>query len=153
MSLISESQPDRALERQNLSRKQSTLVDDLNLITDPHERLSALVSRANKSALDETEKIEVNRVAGCVSRVWVVSNSQEGMCLFRCDADSPMVKGLVALLCDLYSGASPAEVVAVEPEVWAKCGFERLLSPTRLNGLKAVRERIRSDAQRMLDGK
>jgi len=57
-----------------------------------------------------------------------------------------MVKGLAALLCDLYSGATAAEVVEVEPEVWQACGLHKMLSPTRLNGLAALRARIRQFA-------
>ena len=125
------------------------MIEDLNLIPDPHERLAVVASRASQAGLADSEKTDDRRVAGCVSRVWVVSGMEGGRCLFRCDADSPMVKGLVALLCELYSGAVPAEVLSVEPEVWSQCGFERLLSPTRLNGLRAVRERIRSDAKKL----
>lgn len=134
-----------------LAEKQASLIADLNLIADPHERLSVVVSRASGAGLTESEKSEANRVAGCVSRVWITGTSQGGECFFYCEADSPMVKGLVALLCDLYSGCTPAEVIAEEPEMWRQCGFERLLSPTRLNGLRAVRERIRADARQFLE--
>jgi cysteine desulfuration protein SufE len=54
---------------------------------------------------------------------------------------------LIALLCDLYNESTPAEVAAVEPEIWTRCGFTKLLSPTRLNGLAAVRGRIKALAQ------
>jgi cysteine desulfuration protein SufE len=54
-----------------------------------------------------------------------------------------MVAGLVALLCHLYDGAKPEEVMAVEPEVLKECGLVKVLSPTRLNGLNAVRQRMR----------
>jgi cysteine desulfuration protein SufE len=54
-----------------------------------------------------------------------------------------MVKGLVSLLCELYSGATPEEILSVETTIWEECGFLKMLSPTRLNGLSAVRERIR----------
>lgn len=126
----------------NLSDKQIGLIEDLNLIEDPQERLSALVARGSASRLPETLKSEENLVRGCMSRVWVAGSLENGRCRFICDADSPMVKGLVALLCDLYSDAPPSEVVATEPELWEQCGFTRLLSPTRLNGLRSVRARI-----------
>lgn len=61
-----------------------------------------------------------------------------------------MVKALVALLCELYSDAPAAEVVAVEPELWDRCGLTRQLTPTRLNGLAAVRKRIREFAMQFL---
>ena len=53
-----------------------------------------------------------------------------------------MVKGLAALLCDLYSGATPAEITTMEPTVWQDTGLYKALSPTRLNGLAALRRRI-----------
>jgi cysteine desulfuration protein SufE len=127
----------------SLSTKQTELIDDLNLIEDAHERLSALTSYVAKTRLPEDLKTDDLIVPGCVSRVWVHGQLCEGLTRFRAAADSPMVAGLIALLCDLYSGVTPAEVTAIEPEVWQRCGFMKLLSPTRLNGLTAVRERLK----------
>lgn len=131
----------------SLSAKQRDLIDDLNLIGDPHERLAAVVAKSANCRLPNEMKTDANRVPGCVSAVWVVGALEPSGCRFRCDADSPLVKGLVALLCDLYTGASPAEVAHTEPDVFEDCGLVRLLSPTRLNGLKSVRARIRELAR------
>ena len=128
----------------NLEAKQSELIADLLILPDAHERLSALVSRSTRMKLTEDAKIEANRVAGCVSQVWLTASESEGRYVFQCDAESPMVKALVTLLCDLYSGSTAEEVRQVEPEVWEKCGFLKVLSPTRVNGLRAVRQRIAS---------
>ena len=125
-----------------LAGKQQTLIADLNLIPDPQEKLSALAAR-RLAAFDPAWRHDGNLVKGCVSRVWLAGEDRDGLCHFTCDADSPMVKALVGLLCDLYSGAPPSEVIAVEPEVWEKCGLARQLTPTRLHGLSAVRARIR----------
>lgn len=135
-----------------LAEKQRTLIEDLNLIHDPHERLTVVMARGTSSGpFDPTRRIDENLVPGCVSRVWLTGSCRNGLCQFDCDADSPMVKGLVALLCGLYSGFPPGEVLAVEPELWAACGLDRLLSPTRLNGLLAVRKRIREVAKSAID--
>lgn len=126
----------------SLSAKQTELIDDLNLIEDAHERLSALTSYVARTRLPEELKTDDLIVAGCISRVWVLGELRDGLTHFRCAADSPMVAGLIALLCDLYSASSPGEVVDVEPEIWQRCGFVKVLSPTRLNGLAAVRARL-----------
>ena len=125
-----------------LAEKQQSLIDDLNIIDDPHERLNAVVMRGAAPKLDEACKTEANLVPGCVSRVWLHGEQVGGRTRFVCDAESPMVKGLAALLCEIYSDADPAEVVAVEPAVWTSCGFTKMLSPTRLNGLANMRRRI-----------
>jgi cysteine desulfuration protein SufE len=63
-----------------------------------------------------------------------------------------MVAGLVALLCALYEDAAPSEVIAIEPQIWEKCGLVKVLSPTRLQGLAAVRQRLRALATAWVAG-
>jgi cysteine desulfuration protein SufE len=130
-----------------LAEKQQQMIEDLAIIDDPQERLSLVVDRARKRPpLPESERTEANRVKGCISQAWLVGERRDGKCYFRCDADSPLVRGLVVLLCDLYNDAAPAEIVATEPELIEKLGLARNLSPTRLNGLRSVRAAIRDFA-------
>ncbi len=130
-----------------LAEKQRRLVDDYMVIPDPQERLAAVVDRARRMPpLPDSERTEPNRVKGCVSQAWLVGELRDGACHFRADADSPLVRGLLALLCDFYNGAAPAEVAATEPALIAELGLDRMLSPTRLNGLRSVRARIRDFA-------
>lgn len=130
-----------------LAAKQQQLIDDYGIIENPQERLSAIVDRARGlPPLGEADRTEANRVQGCISLAWIVGEVRDGRCGFRADADSPLVRGLLALLTDLYSGATPAEVVAIEPVLIEELGLTRQLSPTRLNGLRSVRAKIREIA-------
>jgi cysteine desulfuration protein SufE len=123
------------------------MVARLAIIEDPQERLAALIFRGKKwPAPAAIQLTEAYRVRGCQSRVWLVPTEEEGKCHFRMECDSPMVKGLVALLCELYEGGTFAEVREVEPTIIEELGFSGLISPTRLNGLAAVRTRIREFA-------
>lgn len=131
----------------SLVEKQTQLVADYGIIPDPQERLAAVVDQARKRPpLPDTERTEANRVKGCVSLAWVVGELRDGRCFFRSDADSPLVRGLLVLLCDFYSGATPADVAATEPALLEELGLARNLSPTRLNGLHSVRAKIREFA-------
>lgn len=131
----------------SLADRQREIVDRLRIIEDPQERLSALMSRAKKwPAPAPAQLTEAYRVRGCQSRVWLVPSIEEGKCHFRMECDAPMVKGLVALMCELYEGATPAEVRGFEPTVVEDLGLAKMISPTRLNGLTAVRARIREFA-------
>ena len=131
----------------SLAEKQQQLVADYAIIDDPQERLAAIVDRARKiPSLPDNERTEANRVKGCVSLAWVVGELREGRCHFRSDADSPLVRGLLVLLCDFYSGATPADVLATEPALLEQLGLDRNLSPTRLNGLKSATAYIRAYA-------
>ncbi len=135
-----------------LAEKQRQFIDDYALIDDPQERLAAVVDRARRSpALPDTERTHANRVRGCVSQAWIAAELRDGRCHFRSDADSPLVRGLLKLLCDFYSGATPAEVAATEPALLEELGLARNLSPTRLNGLRSVRAKIREFAATAAD--
>lgn len=130
-----------------LAEKQQQLIDDLLFIEDAHERLTAIVERAQlRRAVAPEDHVEAHRVPGCVSLVWVIGEARDGRCWFRSDADSPVVRGLVALLCDLYSDSPAEEIIACEPVLLEKLGLLRTLSPTRLNGLRSVRACIRQFA-------
>jgi cysteine desulfuration protein SufE len=135
----------------SLANKQQRLIAKYAIIEDPQERLGAIVSRGkNWPALANEEKIDAHRVQGCVSQVWIVGEREGDRCRFRMDADSPLVKGLVAMLCELYDGESVAEIVNTEP-VWIdELGLASRLSPTRLNGLASVRKAIRAFAATQL---
>ncbi len=128
----------------SLAEKQRQIIARLSLIEDMHERLAALMSRAKKiPAPDAALLTDENRVQGCQSRVWLVGALADGACRWRMESEAPMVKGLVGLLCELYEGAPPEEVVAFEPALVEELGFERMISPTRIAGLAAVRARMR----------
>jgi cysteine desulfuration protein SufE len=130
-----------------LAAKQQQLIEDFAIIEDAQERLAAIIDRARKRPpLPESERTEDHRVKGCISLAWVVGEVREGRCLFRSDADSPLVRGLLALLCDLYHEATPADIAATEPVLLEQLGLAKNLSPTRLNGLRSVRAKIRDFA-------
>ncbi len=130
-----------------VSEKQAQLIEDLQIVEDVQERLSAVVSRFARRSLLPAQRINEWKVPGCVSNVWLVPELRDGCCHFAFDADSPMVKGLVGLLCEVYDGGRPEQIAATGPELWSKLGFLKLLSPTRLNGLAAVRARIKTFAE------
>lgn len=124
-----------------------TLIEDHLLIENPQERLTAVVDRARRRPpLSAEERTDAHRVPGCVSQVWLVGELRDGRCHFRCNADGPLVKGLVAFLCDYFSGATPAEILADSTDPLAALDLLKDLSPTRQNGLTAVRAAIRSFA-------
>lgn len=134
-----------------LAEKQRALIDDLSIVDDRHERLSLIVERSRRApSLAAAEKTDSTRVTGCISPVWLTGELRDGRLALRFDAESPMVKALVALMVQLYNGATPAEIVATEPILFDELGLARDLSPTRRNGLAAVRARIKLLAEKHL---
>ena len=131
-----------------IREKQAALIARYSIIENAQERLAAIVAHGRKwPGVTDEEKDDAHRVQGCVSQVWLAGWMEEGVCCFRMSADSPLVQGLAALLCELYNGGLAEEVVEVEPEILEALGLARQLSPTRLNGLANVRRTIREFAE------
>lgn len=133
----------------SLTEKLQLTVEEFSLLEDPHERLAAVVDRAKRlPALPEAERTDAHRVPGCVSVVWLIGELREGRCHFRSDATSPLVRGLVGFVSSFFSGTPPAEIVASHADPLEALDLVRNLSPTRRNGLAAVRSAIVEFARR-----
>jgi hypothetical protein len=95
-------------------------------------------SVSNMTLKSELIKSDGNLVRGCVSRVWVIGHGSEaGGFVFRCDAESPMVKGLAALLCDLVQRMQSRGGHRLwSRSVWSGCGFDKhaLANPAERSG-------------------
>jgi cysteine desulfuration protein SufE len=127
------------------------LAADLGAFEDPQERLAFVVDRVRRvPPLPAAERIDAHRVPGCISIVWLTGREEAGRWTFRADADSPVVRGLLLLLCEVYSGAETAAIAGCGRDPLAELGLLRDLSPTRRNGLTSARERIRNLAAAQL---
>ena len=107
------------------------------------------------SGLSEEERNEHNRVRGCASQVWVVTDraqrGEETVLSFRGDSDAHIVKGLVALVLAFYSGLSAKEILERDiAPLFKQLGLSEHLTPQRANGVRAMVERIRQDARQMM---
>ena len=128
-----------------LAGKQQVLIDDYSFIEDPAERFAAMVARKRQAPpLPDAERIDENLVSGCASRVWLTGHRDpaSGRWEFRVEAESPSIQGVASILCELYSGASAAEILSTEPFFVEALRVDRFLTPTRLNGLRQIRKRI-----------
>ena len=99
-------------------------------------------------ALTDAERSDANKVRGCASQVWLVTEPQaDGSLKFRGDSDAHIVRGLIAILLRLYSGRTPAEIAAFDAEAaFETLGLKGALSQQRSNGLASMVARIRRDA-------
>ena len=132
----------------DLNTLQQSLLDDLRPYEDVHERLAAVVERTRRiPRFSADARTADHRVPGCSSHVWLIGEYLEGRCGFRSDADSPVVRGLVALLADFYSGSTPREILATDTDPLEVLGLNRTLTHTRRHGLAAVVSFIRRFAE------
>lgn len=135
----------------SIATKRDQLVEELIPFEDHLERLTYVIDRAKDNpGLEKEYKIDTFLIKGCVSQLWVFPSFEEGKCFFQADSEASITKGTASLLCDLYSGESPEDIVLLEPDFLSEVGITQHLSPNRRNGLTGVREKIKAYAQMQL---
>jgi cysteine desulfuration protein SufE len=134
-----------------------SLVADFEFLEDWEDRYRYVIELGKAlPALSDSERTAANKVRGCASQVWLVSEiSEDGEPVFRFrgDSDALIVRGLIAILFALFSGRTAREIAETDPEpLFAKIGLREHLTSQRSNGLTAMLARIRNDAQAALAG-
>jgi cysteine desulfuration protein SufE len=126
-------------------QRQQNVTQEFQALSNWEERYKKIIALGKALPdLPEELKTEEAKVRGCQSQVWLHAklNSQGGID-FQGDSDALIVKGLVALLLKIYSGATPEEILTTPPEFLKALGFEGNLSPSRANGLFSMIKQIR----------
>jgi len=132
----------------SLAAKRAQLIAELEPFGDHHERFQYIIDRAKTApGLDAALKLDAFPVEGCTSDLWLVPTVENGVCRFRCDADSLITKGIAALVCELYDGGFPQDVAATDANFLAEVGVTQHLSPNRRNGLTNLVGKIRAFGQ------
>ena len=66
---------------------------------------------------------------------------------YRGDSDSHLVRGLIAIAIALFSDRTPEQILSVDANAaFRELGLEQHLTPQRSNGVRAMVDRIRTDA-------
>ena len=91
----------------------------------------------------QISKIDTFLVRGCQSKTWLYPEYKEGHLYFHADSEAAITKGIISLLVNVYSGATPEEIVSNPPEFLKEIGITEHLSMSRSNGLAKMTALIR----------
>ena len=132
----------------SLEEKKARLVEEITLIPDAYERLGYIVDCGKKAeGLPNDLRIDSFKIEGCMSQLWVVPEYKDGLCYYKSESDSAIVKGIASLLCDFYSDAKPEDIASTDAEFLGEVGITQHLSPNRRNGLSRIVESIQRFAK------
>ena len=126
------------------------LSDEFEVLGDWEERYRYVIELGKGLApLTDAERNDANKVRGCASQVWLVTEPQDdGSLGFRGDSDAHIVRGLIAILLRLFSGRRANDILAFDAKAaFARLGLSGALSQQRSNGLASMVARIRKDAE------
>ena len=124
------------------------LAEDFDLLGDWEQRIEYVIELGKGLApLDDADRLEANKVPGCAAQVWLAVKPAEDRLWFAADSDSALSKGNIALLLKLYSGRTPAEILAFDARAALdRLGLPSALTRQRANGLNSMVGRIREAA-------
>ena len=124
------------------------MIDDFAFLEDWEDRYMHVIDLGKGlEPLPLEAKIDQNKVKGCASQVWLLSAQNNGIWTFLGDSDAHIVKGLVAIVLEIFSGRSAAEIAALDAnKILSNLGLAEHLSAQRANGLAAMIGRIKAEA-------
>jgi cysteine desulfuration protein SufE len=125
------------------------IAENLSFLDDWEDRYRYIIELGQAlPPLAESEKNAENKVHGCVSQVWLVSNHNGAQLEYRGESDAMIVRGLVAVLIALYSGRPAGEIARTDAiAIFDELGLREHLTTQRSNGLVAMVNRIRGEAK------
>jgi cysteine desulfuration protein SufE len=124
------------------------VVEDFEFLDDWEDRYRMVIEMGKAlPEMDPALKVPATKVEGCASQVWLHMAPDSGTLRFQGDSDAMIVKGLIALLHRLYDGLPLDQVPGVDARAeLGRLGLHEHLSAQRSNGLRAMIERIRTEA-------
>ncbi len=135
-----------------------TVTEAFDLIDSWEERFEIVADLGRQlTPIAESERIDANRVPGCETKTWLTGSLRPGATPsapdtieFRADAETPLVRGLVALLLMPFQGHTPREVLETDPNaIFAPLHLEEALSAKRRAGMEAFIDRVRRIARQL----
>ena len=142
------SEPARPVPTDSLDQVLAELIDDFDLLEDWEQRIEYVIDLGKGLApLADADRTEANKVPGCAAQVWLAVSRDGDRLWFAADSDSALSKGNIALLLRLYSGRTPAEILAFDARsALDRLGLPSALTRQRANGLNSMVGRIREAA-------
>lgn len=125
------------------------MIDDFSFLEDWEDRYMHVIEMGRSLApLREDERNKDTKVNGCTSQVWLVFDRDNNRLVIRGDSDAHIVKGLVAIVIEIFSGRTPEEIEALDGEaIIHQLGLSEHLSTQRANGLRSMINRVKSSAR------
>lgn len=131
----------------SIEQLEDTYIEDLKTLSDWFLQYEYLVRLGTEMAhMDESEKTEANRIAGCQTGMWVTIRKEDGKMRIAADSNALLMRGVLAILTALLNGRTASETASWEPRFVENTAIGAQLSAERSRGFRSAVEKIRSFA-------
>ena len=132
------------------------IVEEFALFDSWDDKYEYIIDLGKKlPALEEQYKLDINKVKGCQSTVWLVAEYSDarpddpfgrGKVFYKAESDAVIVKGLISMLIRVLSGHSADEIIETKLDFINQIGMTTHLAQTRSNGLLAMVKQMKNFA-------
>ena len=92
---------------------------------------------------DEKDKLEINLVKGCQSKVWLNYKVKNDKLIFSGESNTSITKGLLSLLIKVFSNQLPEDIIKTKLFFINKTGLCRFIGTQRSNGLESMENKFK----------
>jgi cysteine desulfuration protein SufE len=131
----------------DISVIEAEIVEEFSLFDNWEDKYEYIIDMGKKlPKLEDAHKKDENKIRGCQSTVWMVSEYKDGKIYYKADSDAMIVKGLISMLIRVFSGQKPANIVSDDMKFIDDIGMSTHLAKTRSNGLRSMIKQMKLDA-------
>ena len=134
-------------EHKSIQEIENEIVEEFALFDSWDDKYEYIIDLGKKlPPLEDQHKIDINKVKGCQSTVWLVSEFRDGKVYYKAESDAIIVKGLISMLIRVLSGHSADEIIDTKLDFINRIGMTTHLAQTRSNGLLAMVRQMKNFA-------
>lgn len=131
----------------SIQTKLENYKEDLAFFEDELQKYEFIIDLGKKlPPFDEKEQKDENLVQGCTSQVWLICEQKDDRLYFKGTSDAVIVKGLVYIILDIFSGATIKELKEVNMDIVQELNLSEVITPNRQSGVTGMIKKIKSYA-------
>ncbi len=125
---------------ESIDQVQTQIVEDFGFLGDDKESIVFYIMDLGQglSSLADEYKVEENIIKGCQSKVWLITDFEDGKVYFTADSNTEITKGLISLLIRVLSNRTPDEIIDADLYFVEKIGMRQVIGSQRSNGFGAM---------------
>jgi len=123
---------------------QNKIIDEFSRFGDWFEIYAHLIDLGKSlEGLDPQLKNDKYSISGCQSQVWIKAENIGDKIHYVADSDSLITKGILSVVLRVLNDQSKSDIINADLFFIEEIGLGTNLSPSRLNGLNSIINKIR----------
>ncbi len=131
----------------SIKQRVEEIKEDLDFFDEELAKYEYIIDLGKKlPPFDEANQIPENLVHGCTSQVWLICEKKDDRLFFYGTSDAIIVKGLVYIILQIFSGYTIEELKEVDMDIIRELNLSEVITPNRQSGVIGMIKKIKEYA-------